>query len=128
MKVSVGRQHRQIVTKAELRQQCVDRTDLNAAASASVAQFGRVHRVAPVGNQQRQRGKSIEDLRAVPRPGEALQKFLQNEAGSDEFLAGLDGTDQFAHFIRQGRCVAPEGQRPDAGIDKKAQPRERSAL
>jgi hypothetical protein len=84
--------------------------------------------ITPVGNQQRQRGKPIEDLGAVPRPGEALQKFLQNEAGGDEFLPGLNGTDQFAHFLHRGECVAPEGQRPDAGIDKKAQRRERSAL
>ena len=50
-KVSVGRQHRQVVADAKLRQQSIDRTDLNAAAETFVAQFRRVDMVAPVGNQ-----------------------------------------------------------------------------
>lgn len=127
-KVSVGRQHRQIVAQTELRQQRIDRADLNAAAPASVSQFSSFCVVAPVGNQQRQRREPIEDLRPVARSGETLQKLLQNEPGSDEFLAGIDGTDQFASFDRRNRRVAPKGKRPDAGINKKAQRRERSDL
>ena len=127
-KVSIGRQHRQIVAETELRQQRIDRTDLNAASPASVSQFGSFYVVAPVGNQQRQRREPIEDLRPVARSGEALQKLLQNEPGGDEFLAGFDGTDQFASFdCRNGR-VAPKGERPDTGINKDAQRRERSDL
>ena len=69
-KVSVGRQHREVVAETELRQQRIDRADLNAATSAFASQFGGVHMVAPIGNQQRQRGEPIEDLAAVPRSGE----------------------------------------------------------
>ena len=84
--------------------------------------------VEPVGNEQRQRSEPIEDLFAVPRSGEALQNLLQNQSGGHEFLAGFDGTDQFASFVLRGRHVAAESQRPDADIDKETQPRERSAL
>ena len=126
--VVIGRQHREIVAETELRQQCIDGADLNASASAFVSQFGRVYMVAPVGNQERQRGEPIEDLRAVTRSGETLQQLLQNEPGGYEFVTGFNGADQFASFARRARHVAPERQRPDAGIDKQAQRRERSAL
>ncbi len=98
-KVSVGRQHRQVVAETELRQQRIDGADLTAAASAFISQFGRIDMVAPVGNQQWQSGKPVEDLCAVPWSGETLQKFLQNEPGSHEFFARLDRTNQFAWLI-----------------------------
>src|SRR5437016_3448265 len=107
-KVSVGRQHREVVAKTELCQQRIDGADLNAAASAFVSQFGGIHMVAPIGNQQRQRGEPVEDLSVVPRSGEALQQLLQNQPGGYELLAGFDGTDQFAWFVRRGGRVAPE--------------------
>ena len=69
LEIPVARQHRQIAAQAELRQQRIDRADLNAAAPASVSQFRRVHMVALVRHQQRQRSKPFEDLSAVPRPG-----------------------------------------------------------
>jgi hypothetical protein len=82
-KVSVGRQHREVVAKTELCQQRSDGADLDGAAAAFVSQFGRFHMVTPVGNQQRQRDEPIVDLRTASRPGEALQKLLQNEAFAD---------------------------------------------
>ena len=72
-KVSVGGQHRKVVAHTELRQKRIDGAGLNAAAPAFVSQFGGVHMVAPVRNQERQRGEPIEDLRAVPRPGRAVR-------------------------------------------------------
>ena len=117
-KVSVCRQHRKVVAETELRQQRIDGADLNAAAPAGVSQLGRLDMVAPVRNQQRQRGEAIEDLRAVPRSREALQKLLKNEPGGHEFLAHLDGTDQLPSFVGRCRRVTSEGQRPDAGIDE----------
>jgi hypothetical protein len=62
------------VPQTELSQQHIDGADLNAAASAFVYQFGCVHMVVPIGNQQRQCGEPIEDLRPASRSGEALQK------------------------------------------------------
>ena len=100
VKVSVGRQHSEAVAQTELRQERVDGADLNAAAPAFVSQFGCVHVVSPVRNQERQRREPIEDLHTVPRSGEALQKLLQNKTGGHELLAGFDGADQFAPFTR----------------------------
>jgi hypothetical protein len=57
-----------------------------------------------------------------------LQKFLQDKAGGHEFLTGFDGADEFPPFGGGDRRVAPESQRPNAGINKEAHRRERSAL
>ena len=127
-KVSVGCQHREVSAYTELRQKRIDRAGLNAAASAFVSQFGSLHMVASVGDQQRQRGEPIENLRTVPRAGEPLQKLLQDETSGHQFFTGLDGTDQFVPFTCHSGRVVPERQRPDAGIDKEAQRRKRSAL
>ena len=59
VKVSVGSQHREIVAKTELGQQRINRADLNSGPAAFVLQFGGVYMVKPIGNQQRQCGKSI---------------------------------------------------------------------
>jgi len=127
-KVSVGRQHREVVADTELRQKRIDRAGLNAAASTFVSQFGRLHMVASVRHQHRQRGEPIKNLRTVPRAGEALQKLLQDETGGHEFFAGSDRADQFVPFASHSGRVALERQRPGAGVDKEAQRRERSAL
>jgi hypothetical protein len=127
-KVSIGSQHGETMAQTELREERVDGANLNTAASAFVSQFGCVHMVSPLGNQERQRSKPIEDLHTVPRSGKALQKLLHNEAGGHKLLAGFDGANQFDPFARQGGRIASESQRPDAGIDQEAQRRERSAL
>jgi len=128
VKVPVGCQHGQVVAEAELGQQRIDRSDLDAGAPAFVSQFGSVHMITPVGNQQRQRCEPVEDLRSVPRSRKPLQKLLQHQSSGHEFLAGFDCADQLASLDRRNRRVAPESQRPDAGVDKEAQRRERSAL
>jgi hypothetical protein len=74
--------------------------------------------IAAVGNEKRQRGEPIENLRAIFGSGESLQKLLQNQPGGHDFLASCDGAHQFAPFACRGRGIPPEGQRPDAGLDK----------
>jgi hypothetical protein len=49
--VAIGRQHREIVADAKLREQRIDCTDLNAGTAASVAQFGGIGVVVPVRNR-----------------------------------------------------------------------------
>jgi hypothetical protein len=100
VKVSVSSQHCEIVAQTELGQQLINRADLNSGAAALVPQFGRVHVITPVGNQQRQCSEAIEDLRSVSRSGEALQKLLQHQSGGHEFLAGFDRADQLASLVR----------------------------
>jgi hypothetical protein len=76
VKVPVDCQHGQVVAEAELGQQRIDRSDLNAGAPAFVSQFGSVHMITPVGNQQRQRCEPVEDLRSVPRSRKPLAEAL----------------------------------------------------
>lgn len=52
--VTIGGEHREIVTKAQLREERVDRPDLDTAAAA-VAQLGGLDMVGTVGHEQRQR-------------------------------------------------------------------------
>jgi len=61
------------MAKTELRQQSIDDAGLDTVAPASVSQFGGVDVIAAIGNHQRERRKSIEDLDPIPRPGKALQ-------------------------------------------------------
>ncbi len=107
-KVLVGRQHRQIVPNAKLRQQGVDRSDLDTAAATFVAQLRGVDMVAPIRNQQRQGGKSIHNSLAIPRSGKALQKLLQHQAGRENCLAGFEGPHQPVHLGRRGRRIASQ--------------------
>ena len=126
--ISIGRQHRQVMAEAKLRQQRIDGADLNAATPALVSQLGRVHVIAPVRHQERQCPKPIEELATVSRAGKPLQQLLQNEPRGHQLFARFDGADQLTTFDRRGGCVAPERQGPNAGIDKEAQRRDRSAL
>lgn len=108
VKLPVGREHRQVVTEAKLRQQGVDRPDLNAGSPASVSQFRGVDVVPPVRNQQRQCGKPVDYLLPVPRSGKTMQQFLEDQTGHENCLAGFDGTNQCAHFCHWGRRVAAQ--------------------
>src|SRR5207253_383308 len=88
--VAVGRQHRQFIADAELRQQRIDRPDLDSCATAPVAQLGSRDVVVPLRNKERQCRKTIQYATAGPRPGKALQQFLQYDAGGKQHLAGFD--------------------------------------
>ena len=46
----------------------------------------------------------------------------------EELFAGLYRSKKLARLRRGRRRIAPKSERPDAGIDKEAQRRERSAL
>jgi len=61
------------MSKTKLRQQCIDRTDLNARTAAFVSQRRGIDVIASVWNQKGKRGKPIQDLLAGSGPGEALQ-------------------------------------------------------
>ena len=116
------------MTDAQAGQQRVDGSNLNPAAAAPVAEFGRLDVIVTVWDQQRQRRESIDNPATGARTGKALQQLLQHKPGRDQHLAGFDGAPQFMHFRRRRRGIAPERQGPDAGIDEQVQPRERSAL
>ena len=127
-KVVVGAEHDQFVAKTQLGQERIDRSDLDPATTAEIAQFRRLYVIVSIRRQQRQHREPLQNGFAIPRAGETLQQFLQNQAGDDDGLAALQRPDETAHCGQIGGRVASESQRPDAGINEEAQPRERSCL
>jgi hypothetical protein len=127
-KIRIGREHRQIMPDAKLRQQGIDRTDLDTASPASVSQCGRVDVIAAVRGQERQSGEPRNDLFARSWAGKALQQFLKYQAGRQNRLTSADRLAQCGYFRERRRHVTSESQRPNAGIDEQAQSRLRSAL
>jgi hypothetical protein len=79
--VVVRRQQLQVVADAKLREQRVDRADLNASASALITQVSCADVVFAIRDDKRQRSKPLDDVSVRAGPVEALQKLLQNEPG-----------------------------------------------
>ncbi len=114
--------------EAKLRQERIDRSDLDACAPAVIAQSGGFDVIRSIRNEERDRGEAIQDLRPGFRAQEALQKLLENDARGENQLAGLDRPDKCLHFTHRRRGLAPKGERPNTGIDEQAHLRLRSAL
>ena len=83
---------------AQLGEQRVDRANLQARATASVAQFGSINVVLPVWRQEWQSGKSFYDILAGTGSGESLQQFLKDQPGGNNRLAALQGMPQGNDF------------------------------
>lgn len=128
IEVFIGREQRQPVAEAQLRDQRVDSADLSPCTPAAVSQVCGVDMVLPVGNEQRQGRKPLDDALSRARAGESVEQFLQNEARSHHDLAALQSTAQRLDFRPGRRRITAERERPDACIDEQAHPRERSAL
>ena len=96
--VSVRRQHGEIVTDAELREESVDRPDSDAAPAAGIAQGGCRDVVFPVGHEEGEGGEALDDAISRARPMEALKKFLENEARGEDGLADLQCPRQGGHL------------------------------
>jgi hypothetical protein len=126
--ITVGCEHRQIVTNAKLRKERIDRSNLYAGSTAFVAQFGGVNVILPVGHEEWKCRKSTQYLGSRFRALESLKQFLQNKTRRQNTLTRLQRTDQSSNLRLIRRCITPKCQRPDARIDEKAQLRERSDL
>ena len=61
------------MSQAETSQQCIDRSDLDAGASAGIAKQGGLDMILPVWDDERERRESIDDLVSGLRAGESLQ-------------------------------------------------------
>ncbi len=116
------------MTSTQLGKEGVNRSNLNPGATARVAQFRRVHVIAPIGNDKRQCGKPINDLLAGLRAREPLQQFLKDEPCGDDGVTGLKAAAQFFNLVRSTGRVATQSEGPDARIDENGQERVRPAL
>lgn len=77
---------------------------------------------------QCERGESFDDLRVCPGSCEALEQFLQDEAGGNNAIATGESLFERLDFRFFSLDISPECERPDAGINEEGHLRERSAL
>ena len=127
-KVVVGRQQRESVTDAQLREQGIDGTYLHTGTAAAISQFSSVDVILPVRGEERQGREPADDVVARTWAGKPLQQFLQDQPRGDDGFVAFKGVAQREHFRGGGNLIATEGERPDAGIDEQRHLRERSAL
>jgi len=73
LKIPIARQHRQPMADTQLRQQCVDRADLNAMTTASIAKRRRFDVIGSIGHEEGECGEPIQDLLTCLWSREALQ-------------------------------------------------------
>lgn len=81
--ITIGSQHHQFVSDAQLRQQRIDGPGLDTLAAAAIPQFRRANVIGPVRHDQRQSREAIDYLPVGLRFTETLQQLLQDEAGAD---------------------------------------------
>lgn len=126
--IVVGREQRQFMADAKLREKGVDRAELHPHAPTTVAQVRGVNVVLPVRNEERQGREPLDDVSPCARASEPLQEFLQDQPRGHHYFAALQGAAQGLCFRRRRRGVSTKRERPDARIDEQAHPRERSPL
>ena len=86
------------MANAHLRQNGIDRANLQTGATTAIAQFRRGDVILPVGREKRQGCEPIDDVLARPRAGKSLQQFLQDETGDHDGLAAFKCVAQFAYL------------------------------
>jgi hypothetical protein len=126
--IVVGRQQGERMADTELRQNGVDGTYLQTGPATAVSQFRRIDVILPVRGQERQGCEPVDNVFARARTGKSLQQFLQNESGGQDSCATFKGIAQRSYLRSWRSSIAPEGERPHAGVDEQAHRRERSAL
>lgn len=73
LKIPIAREHQQAVANAQLRQERIDRANLNAMAAACVAKRCSFDVIGSIGHQQRKCGEPIQNLLTSCWSSEALQ-------------------------------------------------------
>ena len=109
-KVFVGCEKRQIVPDGKLRKQRINRADLNARLTACVSQGCCTDVIISIRLQQRQGGKSVNDLGLCLRAGEALQKLLKDQARGDYDIGSEQRILEFLHLRFGSFDVAAKSQ------------------
>ena len=80
--------------------------------------------IAPVRDQERQCREVTDNLFVCFGLNESLQEFLQYESRAVN-VAGVERSPQLIDFGQIGRRIAPQRERPDTGVDKYTQSRDR---
>ena len=114
--------------QAKASQQRIDRSDLDAGASAGIAKQCGLDMVLPVRDDKRERREPIDDLVSGLRAGESLQWLLEDQSGGVDRFSALKCRDQTFDLGLVLRGIAAQRQRPDARVDEQVHRRVRSAL
>ena len=129
VEVHVCGQQSQLVTNAKLSDQCVDRSCLNSAHAAQIAQFRSGNIIFSVRIQERKCREALDDLLFGFGTSETLQELLQYETRAQNTIAGFEGMDERVNLRNVGRPATAQQQRPDAGVYQEVHPLNRvSAL
>ena len=107
-KIVVGRQQRQFVTDAELRNHGVYCADLYTGTTTAIAQLCSVDVILPVGSQERQSRKPVNDVFTRTRAGKSLQQFLQDETCGNNGFATFESVAQYPYLRGSRGLVAAE--------------------
>ncbi len=73
LKIQIARQHQQPMADTQLRQERIDRANLNAVTAARIAQRRRFDVIGPIGHEEGKCGEPIQNLLTCLRSREALQ-------------------------------------------------------
>lgn len=95
---------------ADLREDGVDRPDLNAAAAGAVAELCGLEVIVAVWRQEGEGGEAFDDGFTVPGSLEALEELLVDQARGHDEISALKGTLQRGDVRLLGGCVAAECQ------------------
>ena len=98
------------MSNAELSVERVDGPYLHTVPSARVSQLRRGYVISPIRYDQREGRESIHDRLSGIRPGESLEKFLENQARGEDCPAGLKGLLEPADLRARGRDITTQSQ------------------
>ena len=94
--------------KAELGQEGIDGSDLDASATTGVADFGRSDVVLAVRCDQRQDGKAFDDGVVGFGTSETLKQFLQDQARRIKRFPRRQACSKTADFWNVARRILAE--------------------
>ena len=86
------------MSQAQLREQDIDRPDLQSLSPARRVQARRVNVILPVGDKKWQAREVRDDCLAALRPANPLQQLLENDAGREDGGIACECASQKTHF------------------------------
>ncbi len=114
---------------AKLREQRINGADLDTGLAAGIAQDRSTDVVVPIGLQQGQGSKTLDDPGVRLGARETLQQLLNNQSGRDDNIRTEQGILEMADLRFDSIRIAAKSQRPNAGVNQKGhQQRDRPAL
>lgn len=113
---------------AELRQQRVDGSDLNACATAGVPQLRSLDVILPVWADEWQGSEALDEILTRAGAGKTLKQLLQDGPRSHHNVVTRESIAQGSNLWDGGLLITPECKRPNAGVHEQRHSRDRSAL